>query len=55
LRFAEEILVAGPSKPGTKSKKKKKKSARGKERDEDSIRGAKPRRAIDFVGDEDEY
>ncbi len=53
LRFAEEILVAGPSKPGTKSKKKKK-SARGKERDEDSIRGVKPRQAIDFVED-DEY
>jgi len=54
LRFAEEILVAGPSKPGTKSRKKKKKGARGKERDEDSIRGAKPRHAIDFVED-DEY
>jgi len=54
LKFAEEILVAGPSKPGIKSRKKKKKSARGKERDEDSIRGTKPRRAIDFVED-DEY
>jgi len=54
LKFAEEILVAGPSKPGTKSRKKKKKSTRGKERDEDSIRGTKPRRAIDFVED-DEY
>ena len=54
LKFAEEILVAGPSKPGIKSRKKKKKSARGKERDEDSIRGTKPRRAIDFV-EEDEY
>ena len=54
LRFSEEILVAGPSKPGTKSRKKKKKSARGKERDEDSIKGAKPRQAIDFVED-DEY
>jgi N utilization substance protein A len=53
LRFAEEILVAGPSKPGTKSRKKKK-SARGKEHAEDSIRGAKPRQAIDFVED-DEY
>ena len=53
LRFAEEIVVAGPSKPGTKSRKKKK-SARGKERDEDSIRGVKPRQAIDFVED-DEY
>lgn len=54
LKFAEEILVAGPSKPGTKSRKKKKKGARGKERDEDSIRGTKPRRAIDLVED-DEY
>jgi len=54
LRFAEEILVAGPSKPGTKLRKKKKKGAHGKERDEDSIRGAKSRQAIDFVED-DEY
>jgi hypothetical protein len=54
LRFAEEILVAGPSKPGTKSRKKKKKSARGKERAEDSIRSAKPRQAIDFVEDDED-
>jgi len=55
LRFAEEILGAGPSKPGTKAKKKKKKITRGIEHDENSTRGTKPRQAIDFVEDEDEY
>jgi len=53
LRFAEEILVAGPSKPETKSRKKKKKGARGKEGDEDSIRVAKLRRGIEFTEDEE--
>jgi N utilization substance protein A len=53
LRFAEEIMISGPSKPGAKSKKKKK-GARGREGDEDSIRGAKLRRGTRFT-DDDEY
>jgi N utilization substance protein A len=53
LRFAEEILVASPTKPGTKSRKKKKKVARSKESDEDGIRVSKLRRGIEFVEDEE--
>jgi N utilization substance protein A len=53
LRFAEEILVAGPSKTETKSRKKKKKGTRGKEGDEDSIRVTKLRRGIEFTEDEE--
>ena len=47
LRFAEEVLVAAPSKPDTKSRKKKKKSTRGKESAEDGIRVSKPRRKVE--------
>ena len=53
LRFAEEILVAGPSKTETKSRKKKKKGTRGKESDEDSVRATKLRRGIEFTEDEE--
>ena len=55
LRFAEEILVAGPSKTETKSRKKKKKGTRGKESDEDSVRATKLRRGIEFTTDDEEY
>jgi len=54
VRFAEEILVAGPSKPGTKSRKKKKKGSRGRESEEDTVRGARLRRGIEFVEDDEE-
>jgi N utilization substance protein A len=47
LRFAEEVLVAAPSKPETKSRKQKKKSTRGKESAEDGIRVSKPRRKVE--------
>ena len=53
LRFAEEILVGGPGKTETKSRKKKKKGARGKEGDEDSLRATKPRRGIELADDEE--
>jgi len=53
LRFAEEIMVAGPSKPGTKSRKKKKKGTRGKEGDENGIKATKLRRGAEFTDDEE--
>ena len=53
LRFAEEILVAGPSKPGAKLKKKKKKSTRGKGSDEENIRTTKLRRGTEITDDEE--
>jgi len=53
LRFAEEIMVAGPSKPGTKLRKKKKKGTRGKEGDEDGIKATKLRRGAEFTDDEE--
>jgi len=51
LRFAEEILVGGPSKPRAKSKKKK--STRGKGNDEENIRTAKLRRDTEITDDEE--
>ena len=51
LRFAEEILVGGPSKPRAKSKKKK--STRGKGSDEENIRTAKLRRDTEITDDEE--
>jgi hypothetical protein len=54
LRFAEEIMVNAPSKPGAKSKKKKKQGVRSKEGAEDTTRGARGRRTREFVEDEDE-
>ena len=50
LRFAEEILVASPSKPGTKPKKK---GTRRKESEKDDIRITKLRRAKEFIDDEE--
>jgi len=55
LRFAEEILVASPSKSGTESRKKKKKSTRSKGSDKDSIRVTRPRRDLEPVEDDEEY
>ncbi len=38
IRFAEDILVSAPTKPGAKPREKKKKRTRGKERDEDGLK-----------------
>ncbi len=54
LRFAEEILVATPSKPETKQRKKKKKSTRSKGGTEEGIKVAKPRRKKEVIEEEDE-
>ena len=53
LRFAEEILVTAPSKPGAKLKKKKKKSTRGRESGEENTRTTKPRRDTEITDDEE--
>jgi len=54
VRFAEDILVPGPTKPEPKSKKRKKKGTKGKERAEDGIRLKKVRRGAEIPVDEDE-
>ena len=53
IRFAEDILVLGSTKPGAKTKKKKK-GASVKERAEDGIKLKKGRRAVEMPV-EDEY
>ncbi len=58
IRFAEEITIPQPVKPGTKLKKKKKKGVSGKESAEDGIKIKKLRRmpgAIEIDGDDEEY
>jgi len=54
LRFAEDILVAVPTKPQAKSKKKKKKGLQGKERDEGEVGSKRPRRESRISIDEEE-
>ncbi|MFC1950105.1 transcription termination factor NusA [Chloroflexota bacterium] len=54
VRFAEDILVPGSTKPETKSKKRKKKGVQGKERAEDGIKLKKQRREQGISIDEDE-
>ncbi len=54
VRFAEDILVSGPTKPETKSKKRKKKGTKGERRAEDGIRLKKQRRESEIPIDEDE-
>ncbi len=54
LRFAEDILVPGPTKPEAKSKKRKKKGIAGKESAEDGIKLKKVRRGPEVPVDEDE-
>jgi len=54
LRFAEDILVSGPTKPEAKSRKRKKKSPQGRKSDEDGIRLRKLRRESEISIDEDE-
>ncbi|MDD5590428.1 MAG: transcription termination factor NusA [Dehalococcoidales bacterium] len=57
IRFAEEIVIPQPVKPGAKLKKKKKKGVSGKESAEDGIKIKKLRRMpgdMDFDGGDDE-
>ena len=54
LRFAEDILITAPPKPGAKPKKKKKKGAQGKEGAEDGIRLKRARRMPKIIEDEEE-
>ena len=54
VRFAEDILVPGPTKPETKSKKRKKKGTKGEGRAQDGIRLKKQRREPEIRIDEDE-
>jgi len=58
IRFAEEIMIPQPVKPGAKSKKKKKKGAPGKESAEDGIKIKKLRRmsgTIEGNEEDEEY
>jgi len=57
LRFAEDIVGAGPPKSEPRSKKKKKKGAQARDRDEDGIRLKRVRRQEISLedGDEDEF
>ncbi len=54
VRFAEDILVSGPTKPETKSKKRKKKGTQDRGKGEDGIRLKKQRREPEISIDEDE-
>jgi transcription termination/antitermination protein NusA len=54
IRFAEDILISTPPKPGAKPKKKKKKGAQGKEGAEDGIRLKRTRRVPEIVDDDEE-
>ena len=57
IRFAEEIIIPQPIKPGAKSKKKKKKGVSGKESAEDGIKIKKLRRmqgTIEVDGEDEE-
>lgn len=55
LRFAEDILVSKPTKPGAKSRKRKKKDTQGKESAEDGIRLRKTRRLPEVTEEGEEY
>ncbi len=54
LRFAEDILAPGPTKPQAKSKKKKKKDIQSRESEEEGI-GAKKLRRGPIQIDDEEY
>jgi hypothetical protein len=54
IRFAEDIVMPAPVKPGAKPKKKKKKSASGKGAAEDGIKIKKRRRVSQSLGDYEE-
>ena len=53
IRFAEDVLVSGPTKPVAKSRKKKKQGAPDRGAD-DGIRLSKSRRKVDIAGEEEE-
>ncbi len=55
LRFAEDILVSGPTKPEAKSRKRKKKSPPGRESAEDGIKLKRLRREPEIPIEEEEY
>ena len=55
IRFAEDVLVSGPTKPVAESKKKKKKDTYGKKGTEDGIKLRKLRREQEAPVDEEEY
>jgi len=55
LRFAEDILVRAPTKPGAKPRKKKKKGDREKEHAEGDVRPRKLRRELEITGEDEEY
>jgi len=48
IRFAEEIMVSVPAKPGVKVRKKKKKDIHGRERDLEGARFKKARQELEF-------
>jgi len=54
IRFAEDILVSKPAKPGVRTKKKKKKKDTYSQKSEDGIKTKKPRRGKETPVDEDE-
>jgi len=55
LRFAEDILVSRPPKPGAKPRKKKRKSTYEREGTEDGVRVKKQRRGLEIIDEEEEY
>jgi len=56
LRFAEDILVSGPTKPEAKSRKRKRKSPQDRKSDEDGIRLKRLRREPEIpIDEEGEY
>jgi len=54
IRFAEDIVMSVPAKPGAKSKKKKKKDTYGKESAREGLRRGKIRRELE-IPEDDEY
>ena len=55
IRFAEDILVPGPTKPQAKSKKKKKKGRQGRDTEGDGVGGRRLRREQEISIDDGEY
>jgi len=55
IRFAEDILVPAPTKPGAKSKVKKKKQAWDKAKAEDGVKLKKRRLESEIPVDDEEY
>jgi N utilization substance protein A len=55
IRFAEEIMVSAPPKPGAKQRKKKKKEVHGKEREKEGVKLKKGHREVEVPEEEEEY